>query len=540
MDKKVKVLAVLSSLSMLSYCVIDSYVSAIESSVYLSEVEDKFNIAQYSEEVSDDLILTLDNLKSFYSNNDVESLKKSIEIFSGIPIKMSDSDIELMKDGDIFDLIFYYIRDEIYKQSEIKDKEELIIYYGESLFLGWRIYKEVDIYGSKYLVKGLVEFNKDKNNKCQPRLDYLAFLYNYFQDNIDLDYDSGIIPDISINENLPPNKPSGPNYEYKPNEIPSDSSNKNEVISDNSVSNDRDGVFIDYKKYNNKCFEVTTTYKNGNKISSKKKLTSKENYVKCGIYDYIHPGLNIGSNIIIDKDYIEKDQNLESEYTVHYTINKTALNPYYFDTGIRTSITDNSISYNQLKDALFQLAIKDNGFSVTSNNKFLTVLEGKPILIHKSKDVYSKNEVERLLNSFDKVNFKIIKYSDNSKSSLEYSVNSGNLDSIIVNGEKLKLSSPAIISNDSLMLPADDIISFLGGKTYYDNNGYLIIEIGDKSFKIKENEAIYIENEVKKKFKSKPFMRDNLLYIEISGITSTIGYNIRWDSEMGELYFNQK
>ena len=139
-----------------------------------------------------------------------------------------------------------------------------------------------------------------------------------------------------------------------------------------------------------------------------------------------------------------------------------------------------------------------------------------------------------------KVNFKIIKYSDNSKSSLEYSVNSGNLDSIIVNGEKLKLSSPAIISNDSLMLPADDIISFLGGKTYYDNNGYLIIEIGDKSFKIKENEAIYIENEVKKKFKSKPFMRDNLLYIEISGITSTIGYNIRWDSEMGELYFNQK
>lgn len=514
-------------------------------SAFFKSSDYKFNMNNYSEDVSKDLSLILNFLEQYHNGKNIEQLINAINLFSNLPVKMTDLDIKSMNREDVFDYIFYSIRDEIYNLSSNEQLEKMIIYYAEKIFLGWRIHKEIDVYGNRYLIEGLVNFNKEKNNNCQQRLDYLEFLYKYFLENVDIDYDSGVIPDIDIENSggdLDSDSstaiPSNPDYNFTPNENNSSDVGQNGIVTDNAFSGLTNGKFVDYKKIGTSCYKVSTEYKDGKEVSKRKILLPKSEFVKCGIYDFVHSTIKkpIG-NIIIDKEYIYGDQNKDSKYSIFYTVNKASKNPYYYDTGIRASI-DKSVSYNQLKDSLYQLAVKTEGYSILDNDKQLVVLEGKPIVLKSQKDKYSKSEVERLLNSFNNVGLKIMEHSENRYStSLENMLILNKIVAISIDGEKIDLSISAILNDDAILLPIHEIFMYLGADTSLKEDA-LLVHFNNIRLKIVKDKILYLENEKEKSFNTPPIIKDNVFYAEISPIAESLGYNVLWDSDLGELIFS--
>lgn len=508
-----------------------------------------FNEGKYSLEVVTELKIAISKLELYEKEKDIKYLRESIDVFSNIPVYMTKSDSDNASSGEGFDDIFFKIRDYIYALDD-NIQHTNIIYFGEKIFLGWRLNKSVTTYSQKYLNRELVEYNKGRNSKAQPRLDYLKDLCEYFKINPDLNFDSGIVPDINIDKPSKPNKPTRPNkpvgnptnpdYNFKPNAPKPTNPSEGGNTPDKNFSPFYNGNFIDYKKKENKCYRVSVSYKEGKEVSRRETLVPKSDYVKCGIYDYVHSNIKRPmGNTLIDKDYIEDDQNLDSKYSIYYTVNKNSSNPYYYDTGIKTSAKDNTVSYNQLKDALYQLSIKADGYAVIDNEKSLIVIEGKPVVVKKEKDSYSKNEVERLLNSFSKAGLKIMESSAEKQYSLENSLISGEVKTVKIDGEKFDLSSPALLMNNTVMIPIEDLALNLGGELTKEGE-YTVIKIKDSIIKVKSGSLKYIDSDTERKFKTAPLIKDSYMYVELTPIATIIGYEVGWDSDLGEMIFNKK
>ena len=503
-----------------------------------------FDKSNYSKKVSEKLEYSLELLSNYKESKDIVKLKECILTFNSIPYLMEVEEIDIFTDGDIFDYIYYNIRDEVYTLEDEELKSSMIIYLGENLFLGWRKFKMIDIYGGKYLVRDLVDYNKDKVSKAQSRLEYLKFLYNYFLEHPDYDYESDEIPIIDTNKT--PQSPT-----INPPEVEEDNTNSSDSINNGNSSSEKNdevdnnkhiikGSFTEYEKRNNKCYEVEYEYNNEETVVKSELLLPKDEYVKCGIYTYIHEAYAENNfEAIIDRDYLENDQNIFSKNTLHYTINKESKYPYYFNTFIKTSIDNDSVSYNQLKDAMYQLAIKANGVYIVSNDKQLTILDGKPIVLDSKKSEYSKEEVESMMDDFLNFGFKIMEHSPNKQYTLQSSILSGDITSILVNEEERALMlMPKLIEN-KLFLPAVEIAQHLDSQTYLKENSLLIVK-NDLTINIAINNKEYLVNDKNKIFEIAPVLIDNEMYIDFSEICIELGYEMIWDSDEGELSFNKK
>ena len=154
-----------------------------------------------------------------------------------------------------------------------------------------------------------------------------------------------------------------------------------------------------YKKIDNKCYKVTELTKNGNTTEVERKIVDKSEYVYCGIYDYVDFGDGYASgHIVIDEEYINTNQNELSSYYAYYTVTNNEEAPYYYNTGIRADANSKTVSYNQLKDIFYHLAIKNKSFTIDSNSKSLYIFDGKPIVLNQTvDDSYSQKDIDRLL-----------------------------------------------------------------------------------------------------------------------------------------------
>lgn len=481
-------------------------------------------------------------LYDYTQNGDITLLKKSIDYFcfTTTSLYFEEDSAELFEDKN-FNTMFYKIRDEIYKISDTDIQSSLINYYGEKIFIGWRKNKTVTIFRDSYLKIELVDYNMDKNLKSQPRLEYLKNLAIYFSGNPDLDSESDEIPDKN---NYPPKDDVIDDDVSIPTEDDKDDSSlpdngDDSINNDNSSTITTNSFFTEYIRKGNSCIQRVTFYKDGIPVSMNEYSVSKNDYVKCGIYDYVHSTV-LGSNVIIDNDYINTNQNEESEYTIHFTINKSAKYPYYFNTGIKVNPSDLSVTYNQLKDALYQLSIHSEGFSVTENNKFLAIIDEKPIVLNKSQETYSKLEVERLLNSFSNSDLKILKPSDSVPGSLESYLSSEQIDKILFNGDEVKLSNSFILLDNKLYAPIEEIASIVGAETDLDESKNLTINYKSIKIKLSVNSKTYYVDKNEKLFTYSPIIHNSQIYSSVDEILTELGYKLVWDSESGELSIYQE
>lgn len=496
------------------------------------------NESLYSDNVFELLKLSKNLINEYSQSKDLHTLKSAIVIFCSTN-ELLDIDLEtlpLLREDKNFKNIFNEIRDKIYEIEDNKTQSEMLIFYGEKIFIGWRRNKMVSLFNEDFLLLGLYEYNKDKNEDAQDRLEYLCKLFYYFSSNPDLDPFSDLIPDKN---NYPPKDDEDVNdgndntTPIPPTENIPD--NEDETEEDYGVTVEDNGFFTEYiKTKDNRCKKKTTYYKNGKVSSTKEEFVPKDDYVKCGIYNYVHSTINYKKpTTTIDSEYINSNQNEESNYTIHYTVNKLSKNPYYFNTGIRTTVNKVS-SYNQLKDALYQLSIKEEGFFISDNDKSLTIIEGKPIVLKKSKDEYTHLEVERLLNSFNKCGFKIMNPSDNLAGSLHNYLSNKTIDTLTIDDKSVKLSAPFILIENQLYGPIQEIATLIGAKTSLKNNE-LTITLDSNVIKLKLNSKSYKFNKSEYSFESSPITHDSSIYCEINTIISKLGYDLSWDSETEKL-----
>ena len=125
-----------------------------------------------------------------------------------------------------------------------------------------------------------------------------------------------------------------------------------------------------------------------------------------------------------------------SNLTLHFSLNKSGSNPYYYDSGIKVS-NDGTVSYTQLRDVLNQIAIKSGGYLIEDTSKLLFISEGKPLVVRDKESEYNEEEVSNLLNSFKELDLTIKERSSDSISVDEELINSEEAQNITINGEKL-------------------------------------------------------------------------------------------------------
>lgn len=480
-------------------------------------------------------------LTEYKNNKNLVYLNKSIDLFGDIGATIVIDDIICLEyDGPIYS-IFEDIRNEIYSINNESIISEYIIKFGESILLGWRKNKVSFIFPDYFLVEGLIEYNTLIDTPCllaQNKLDGLLSAYHYMVNSGEGNVDSDEMPDI----------PESPPVDYVPSppiDFDEGDNNAPEPDSDNEGDNNVNTENLEdsytrgttYKKVGNTCVLIETKYKNGIVFEQDEKPLSKDDYVYCGIYDYIFDNAaseNVynWNNPIIDEDYINNDQNKESNMYIFYTVSKDSFTPYYYNTGIRTTI-EGSVSYNQLKDALYQVAIKSKGFSTDTNDKSLSIIEGTPIVLSSNQDVYPKEYVEELLHSFKTVGFKIAEEIDDSKSDLERLISENQIISIRYKDKDIQIDNLKI-DNSFVVAPIETISIHFGYKTNL-NDKELVISKEGFDLKFILNESKYILNNEEFSLDSTITHSNNEFYMDISSLFKLLGYNIAWNSD--DLYF---
>lgn len=502
-----------------------------------------------NEELSKKVSVARASFDSYKTTGDIESLKKSIIEFGNIAefIK-EEKEIQEDASNEIYKL-FLEQREELYLIANAGGSTQYIIDYADSILNGWKKNRNMTIYTRIFLEEGLIDYNKGKLSSIDEELgkikDYYYFLLESEWENPD-----GVIDRETYEEmqdqitETPPGSSAGPPPVYDEGFEPAPPTYEDmgeypdfdEVWGEDYSSTDSY-----YQKDGSKCMLITRVFKKNMLIETKKQEVSKDEYVYCGIYDYIFEDTFVQQEVEIDKEYITTDQNIESNKYIYYTVNKDTLNPYYYNTGIRATI-DGKVTYNQLKDVLYQISIKTKGFSTDSNTKSLSIIEGKPIVLSNEQEFYSKEQVESMLDKFKYVDIKIQEYSDESTSlndSLFSHIKENSSVDLIVDGETISVTG-IDINNSTLIISLNEAAQILGLKvqeksgTYSieGDSNYIRFTVGSLSYRTKSNQE--------KKFASKPIKKNNEVYIDLKVLCEEMGYTIDWDSESLSLNINKK
>lgn len=475
-----------------------------------------------------------------YNNSfNIMDLYKSVELFGEIAIHSTENDIDLFGPDTVVDKFFEAIRSLIYEIPDSSMSGKLVVDFGKEILFGWRKNKVSNEYPEYFMVNGLIKYNLDKHESIQKELDYLGESYNYMVNTAEGNTNSEELPDIDTPDyetpDLPP--PDIDNGEEPPGENNNDGGSEDvfDKIEEESFTEDSY-----YKRVGNSCVLVERRYKAGHIFEQKESPVPKGDYVYCGINDYIFDGangnkFNNNSGTIIDEDYIMNNQNEDSNKFVFYTVTKDSLAPYYYNTGIKATVSE-TLSYNQLKDVLYQVAIKSGGFSTDTNTKSLTIIEGKPIVVRNDLDVYSKKYVESLLDSYKKVGLKIQKEKPVVQSGLEKLIADNSLITISGDDKEIKMRG-FYIDGAYISVPVQELVGHFGYESYYDKKKDELVVTGD-NFKlvITRTRADYTLNGKKGKFPTTVKKVNGEWHADFNSIMNILGYNLEWNGE--ELMFN--
>lgn len=498
----------------------------------------------------DEILTQIKNNISLYEENkNLIHLQNAIETFGKIPKIAESINNDTIKNSEDLNNIFEIIKLYCYNLDSTSNKDYYVQMFAEKIFLGWKYNKEIIYYKDVFLIDGLVSYNRGKLSNIQSRLDYLEYLTKYYIEYGDPYPEHETIPEISLPEPPLPdidedNGNNGGNNSSGSNNGNINDNNNNVSKPDINTDYIYDNV-VKFEKSGTKCYKVEETYKNGVKVTSKKTLADKSDYVQCSIYDYVNFGSNILSPVVkIDKEYIYNNQNTDSDYFVYYTITKKDKVPYYFNSGIRAKTEDISISYNQLSDILYQIVIRKEAFNVKSNTKSLFVIDGKPIVLDKNKKSnYTKTHIENMLNEYPDLGIKIMKNKEFKNILNEY--NEENLErnyikNITIDDEELAEYDVAWIDKETetIKVSAEMLSKILGANTKSIDDTLIITKDGIEIL-IKNNSKDYYVNGRVSSFLNKTYTHKGILISEIADIPQKLGYNVDFDLEKNMLEFKK-
>lgn len=480
-------------------------------------------------------------LVKYNSTSNLVDLYKTFELFGSIIINAEEEDVGLFMSDTVVDSFFKSIREFVYEIPDINISGKAVVDFAKEILFGWRKNKISSDYPEYFMVKGLVKYNEDKNKLIQKELEYLEASYSYMINTSEGNTNSEELPEIEMPNDAPASPP--PEIDNGEVPVPEDSEGNNEGVFDKVDKEDSFTIDNYYKKVGNTCILVERKYKDGYVFEQKELSVPKEDYVYCGINDYIFDGVkgNVFNNsgTIIDEDYIMNNQNEDSNKFVFYTVTKDMLTPYYYNTGIKATISE-TLTYNQLKDVLYQVAIKAKGFSTDTNTKSLSIIEGKPTVIRDDVDIYSKKYIENLFESYKKVGLKIQKESDANQNELEKLIKNNSL--ITISGDNKEITMKGFYMDGiSISVPVQELMGHFGYESRFDDDNNELILTGD-NFKLvlKRNMVDYILNGQEGKLPTKVKVVNGEWHVDFSSIMEIMGYTLEWNREELIFQINKK
>lgn len=483
-----------------------------------------------------EILSKIDFLLNEYKINKNEIyLVKAIELFGDVGSFAIKKDLSQFEPETLITDMFDAILDEIYSINSDITKEEYLLQLAKEIVLGWRKNKISTRYVEFYLICELIEENENKLNTAQKKLEEIKECYFYLINTEKENNDSEILPEFNTEEEEELEEYI-PEYEKEDFEKPKDenensnNNNSQEPNIDNSVVT----IATSYEKINNKCYIIERVYENGVEKNKTLKEASKEDYVFCGINDYIFSDNEI-NNIInnqieIDRDYIENNQNEESNKYVFYTDKKNDIIPYYYNSGILADALDSSLTYNQLKDVFYQLCIKKDTPFIISNQKSLFLLEGKPIILNSDKNKYSKKEVESMLDSFKTVDLKINEEINSVEKEIQMLIEKE--ENIVLKHEKKEYTLNSLYIEDSFVIASiQEIANYFGYNIDLLNNK-IVLKNKNSKIEIYLNSKNYRVNGEIGEFNVATQMKEqDGWYCDLGKLIEILGYNIEWNSE---------
>lgn len=291
---------------------------------------------------------------------------------------------------------------------------------------------------------------------------------------------------------------------------------------------------ISYETVDGVTVQVTTTYtqKDGVITSSVKRDIVPMTDAYAGTMEDWKQ-LNDVSQLEVNDtagELIEENKNILSNLTLHYTVTKATDEVYYYDTGIRVN-EEGTATYQQVKDVLYQLALRADGYLTDDKGKFLIVVEGKPILIKEVKDSYSKKEIEEMFDGFKEVDMRIMETRIGTTASLEEQIVSGQAQKVTLDGESVDLKNNPTTKNSRVLLPIEEIAKVIGAKVEKD---------GEKIVVSKDDNVAVYETNVKSVVINGTAIEVNVpsektksgeLMGEVTELLKAFGYDLIWDEE---------
>lgn len=236
---------------------------------------------------------------------------------------------------------------------------------------------------------------------------------------------------------------------------------------------------INYSLENGTCYKTSTYYSvDGNFIRQAKDVASESEKVFCTV-DIPLPNAKDYYNDNWNKDLLENvdgspdgeispdelngsdtQANLSSD-TIQYTFEKNSDSPYYYDTGIYVS-KEGTITYQQARDALYQIAIQAKGKFVEDKDRALALLDGRIILVEdKGKEI----QIQDFLSLFDETSIGV--KAQETRSGDSYSlvdlVEIKTVSSVSVNGNDVNLEANPIVDDGTVLFPLENIAKSLKG-----------------------------------------------------------------------------
>lgn len=160
---------------------------------------------------------------------------------------------------------------------------------------------------------------------------------------------------------------------------------------------------------------------------------------------------------------LTNEQQPTEEMTIHYTLDKTAKNPYYYDTKAVVN-ADDTIDYQNAKDVLYQIAIQSKGKFVEDTNQSLALIDGRIIVVKDTGKPLPLKEFMALFNE-TKVGIVAMKgFGGGETMSANELIQEGGVLSLWVNDKEVSLPDQPVLENKTVLYPIKEVAEALGGK----------------------------------------------------------------------------
>ncbi len=470
----------------------------------------------------------------------IDDIRKAYEAFILITPQMNSQNFAAYTSNDQMDQIFFEIKDLLYKTIPTANRNKEIVRFAKE----WEatlIKNPNSLYVNHFDYLVMKNTIKDIDGQLQD----LEKELNRYANGIPTP--DGVIP-LPTDDEMKKIVNDFFNQYGADDPDPSDITDKQEEdnLSNQYKQDNGDnavGQTIRHEEIGGVWYEIIETVVNGKVVKTDKRaMTKEESYPflvqQNPLYDPYNNVQSVSHVTQQQWDYYTTDQNTESKYTIHYTINKDNKTPYYYDTGIRVN-KDKAATYEQYKDVLSILADKTGGYIVEDQGKILVVLEGKTIVVNDTKKYYSKQELESLFSKFKKVDIRIMETSIGKAGSLEEQIVSKQAKSVKVDGKKVKLETFPMVENERALLPLEEVVSALGGKVSKKGDTYTASKNGNNVvFHLKEN-SVYVNGKAIS-MNNPPVYKDNVLMVEVNELATAFGYSMTWDGETSTISFDKQ